>query len=403
MAIKVLHSPLEKTTGKTKAKQPSLPAYVRREDKIEEHFSDGLYGLLLSEQGFWRKIKEQSDQPANEYQVHWWAAVARIQLDGEQLDIGIPLVAYNYPQQVSPGSIDFNLKDVEKMSEATQELAQVKMQELQNQPIYERINELFPNAEWILAPMQQTHRHPGRMDCFSGTDLCTDETDPGICYPFSTGEGVPSFGGIICHTGEEGIELVHMEYRVFDGDGESLKYYKGACYTYVKPEPRGTRLLTKLFKGEIKPKPYILKDELGRSDGDEFVMQLADAWRDSDFEADTSMVLKENIESKHKGYYANRGKQAAWSYWDDLERYQAKKTEDDEEEVVIGNYDPKKIEALKEELKDKGFDFDKPEWSDMSDEDIVEWYQVVMGEELEKKTLIEEEPPGWAKRDWNED
>ena len=46
------------------------------------------------------------------------------------IDVTIPLVIYNYPQTVTSVTIDFEGKDMIKMSEATKELAEAKAQQL---------------------------------------------------------------------------------------------------------------------------------------------------------------------------------------------------------------------------------------------------------------------------------
>ena len=73
------------------------------------------------------------------------------------IDVTIPLVIYNYPQTVTSVTIDFEGKDMIKMSEATKELAEAKAQQL-----LLRLPDSFKTDfnEIILTPYMTLHRHP---------------------------------------------------------------------------------------------------------------------------------------------------------------------------------------------------------------------------------------------------
>ena len=73
------------------------------------------------------------------------------------IDVTIPLVIYNYPQTVTSVTIDFEGKDMIKMSEATKELAKAKAQQL-----LLRLPDSFKTDfnEIILTPYMTLHRHP---------------------------------------------------------------------------------------------------------------------------------------------------------------------------------------------------------------------------------------------------
>ena len=73
------------------------------------------------------------------------------------IDVTIPLVIYNYPQTVTSVTIDFEGKDMIKMSEATKELAEAKAQQLLS-----KLPDSFKTDfnEIILTPYMTLHRHP---------------------------------------------------------------------------------------------------------------------------------------------------------------------------------------------------------------------------------------------------
>lgn len=77
--------------------------------------------------------------------------------DNSIIDVTIPLVIYNYPQTVTSVTVDFIGKDMEKMSEATRELAEAKAKQL-----LVKLPDTFKTHfnEIILTPYMTLHRHP---------------------------------------------------------------------------------------------------------------------------------------------------------------------------------------------------------------------------------------------------
>lgn len=91
---------------------------------------------------------------SNEYQVHYWALVMTKRFeDNSKVSISIPLVIYNYPQEVTSASINFELKDVEKISDKTRELAISRANE-----IYKYFKDEF--SEYEITPLNSLHKHP---------------------------------------------------------------------------------------------------------------------------------------------------------------------------------------------------------------------------------------------------
>ena len=77
--------------------------------------------------------------------------------DGSIYDIAIPLVIFNYPQEVAPASIDFEGKDMTKIAEETKELANLKANELLSNKTF---TEKFKGYTPILTKAMTLHRHP---------------------------------------------------------------------------------------------------------------------------------------------------------------------------------------------------------------------------------------------------
>lgn len=73
------------------------------------------------------------------------------------MDVTIPLVIYNYAQVVTSVTVDFEGKDMIKMSEITKELAMAKAKQL----LIKLPDEFKANfSEVILTPYMTLHRHP---------------------------------------------------------------------------------------------------------------------------------------------------------------------------------------------------------------------------------------------------
>ena len=87
----------------------------------------------------------------------WSLVFRKIFSDNSIMDVTIPLVIYNYAQVVTSVTVDFEGKDMIKMSEITKELAMAKAKQL----LIKLPNEFKTNFnEVILTPYMTLHRHP---------------------------------------------------------------------------------------------------------------------------------------------------------------------------------------------------------------------------------------------------
>ena len=87
----------------------------------------------------------------------WSLVFRKIFSDNSIMDVTIPLVIYNYAQIVTSVTVDFEGKDMIKMSEITKELAMAKAKQL----LIKLPNEFKTNFnEVILTPYMTLHRHP---------------------------------------------------------------------------------------------------------------------------------------------------------------------------------------------------------------------------------------------------
>jgi hypothetical protein len=284
--------------------------------KIHDKKGTNMYGILLMNQQNLDNIRKQSGPLANEceYQAHYINLNVRIKMPTatnpvsvEYLDIQIPLVYYNYSTEVSGSRVSFHLKDVSDAALIAKPLADIAFNRLFEHPqsLGSRLNELFSkaglNPEYTQQSMSVLHRHPGNMHRFSGGDLDTDHTNPGVCFPLLKADKEPVFSSIITHK-NDGVILGHTEYRIADGNVESdngIIYYHGKSITLVKgyqPEDTRTKLQTILgFKKTNKIESYTVSDGLPEG---ELVQSINKIFNESDYIAFDDTVLAENVKEK---------------------------------------------------------------------------------------------------------
>ena len=87
----------------------------------------------------------------------WSLVFRKIFKDKSIMDVTIPLVIYNYAQIVTSVTVDFEGKDMIKMSEITKELAMAKAKQLLIK-LPDEFKATF--NEVILTPYMTLHRHP---------------------------------------------------------------------------------------------------------------------------------------------------------------------------------------------------------------------------------------------------
>ena len=221
--------------GKTINITPTIP------EKIFDVKNEKNIGILRLDQATIADFTKKSGPLANnnEYQIHYWALVLRLKYTDESIiDIAFPTVIYNYEQEVSGAHVDFELRDVEAMSNAVLPLHDVlannilaqletELQKMQNLPSY----------EFLSVPLNTLHRHPTGVANFSGTDLRKNHiTETGVVFPLASGDNTPSFSSIIYN---HPARLIRTEYRLATGNTNEagITYRKGRCIALSKKIP----------------------------------------------------------------------------------------------------------------------------------------------------------------------
>jgi len=378
------------------------------------------FGVLFHSTKSIEEFQKRSGQEGAyvcEYQHHYLSLIARLEADNQIMDLCIPLCMYNYHQEVGGASVEFNLGEVGTANNDAQELAMTKYTEFTETQMYQSLVAMgFEN--FVIEGMHSVHAHPNGINRFSGTDLRENIDHPGVNFPLSTGVNVANFASIIQHK-ENHAQLIHTEYRMFNGTENGDKIYKkGRTLTVVKgfevPEPEPyvvpePGLIDKLFgtKRPAPPKPaepknrpdYFIEDGFHGADKltfDNLKEELMNMWTECPFVIDVSMVLKTNVlkgrgrllspntghhygggrrTGKHNVAEINAGLFGAWA-----------KTDGNEPETETLNYAQKRLYLL-----NNGYTHQDLNGQTMAD--IQELYDQVIIEELEEKE--QEEPPFW--------
>lgn len=282
--------------------QTTIYNYINATPKVTRIFDKkdkGNIGILYWSQETLEKLTELSGPLANsnEYQIHYWALVARQTFeDGSILDIAFPTAIFNYEQEVSGAHIDFELKDVKEVSDAIQPIHNVVTNQLLPQ-----LQELFKAVavEFLSVPMNTMHRHPTGVASFSGTDLKKDHLkDTGIVFPLQKANETPSFSSIIYNNP---VRMIHSEYRIATGNTEEesgIHYREGRCATYVKGQIEPASIAERFLGIASKDTTHLVtKDpELAK-------ISLEDMLSRINYEPNTQFVKKENLKKKTYTYY----------------------------------------------------------------------------------------------------
>lgn len=276
--------------------------------KIHDYTVDNYIGISLWTQQALDAITENTGNlaSANEYQVHYWSLnMRKVFPDGSLLDISVPTVFFNYKQQVTAASIDFELSEVEQVSDDIYVLHNIEVNKLK--PL---LDEHFPDFVFTSVGLNSLHKHPGgRSQSFSGTDLKKDHTnDTGIVFPLASADVRPNFASIICYTGGS-TYLAHTEYRIADGSVPSdkgISYYNGRTASYVKAPMSELSDAEKLFGYKEKDTSYTVTDDL---DNSQFLSSITAIWDTISYEPHTDFISSDNVTEKVYKYTAPKATQ----------------------------------------------------------------------------------------------
>ncbi len=208
-------------------------------NNINDKVDNNNFGLLMFKQSVLNKIFLDSGELAknNEWQFHYTALVGSTTIENQTISVAIPLVCYNYKQEVSGAHIKFHLSDVEEVSDACLDIAKMKAKEFLATNTKDKLYKLFGNLEWKIVPLMSCHKHPSKneygSDGFSSTDLRRNIDNPGVVFPYSNVDREIATFASIMHCGGKRARIAHTEMRMVSQDNDSINYKRGVALTVV--------------------------------------------------------------------------------------------------------------------------------------------------------------------------
>lgn len=269
----------------------------KKDPKIFDELASSDTGILYWQQETLEEITKLSGPLAasNEFQIHYWALVVRMRFkDNSIIDIAFPTTIFNYEQEVTPSHIDFELKDVSKVSDALKPVHNSIINKLLPKLRTVFVDSEYYSIEYLSVPLNTMHRHPTGVASFSGTDLNKDhEKDTGIVFPLKTGRETPSFSSIIYNNP---VRLIHTEYRTATGDvstKEGIQYYKDQCATFVKG-PISEVSMAQKFLGHKPENTSYLVDKTNIAD----IKPLLEIINEIEYTPNTQFIKADNVKKK---------------------------------------------------------------------------------------------------------
>lgn len=247
-----------------------------------------------------QEITDNSDMRSSstEYQIHYWALTCiKTFEDGSSMTIAIPTVLFNYPQEVSAASVDFELKDVEGVSEQIEILHNIEVNTLM--PMIELAFPAHDGWEYASTKLNNLHRHPGSLSSFSVTDLNKSHiTETGIVFPLKEAKNESNFASIILHK-DDRTTIAHTEFRIAEGnvdDDLGITYTHGRCFTYVKAEDSSPSQIEQLLGYKPTVRRYDVADSCLKTS--DLLTSLKAIWDEMNYSPNTQFILPENITKK---------------------------------------------------------------------------------------------------------
>jgi len=236
------------------------PLQQKTKKSFQTYESSRHQGVLLLNQATLQEIYTQSGPAAtsNEFQAHYYALVFRhIADDDSILDVAVPTVFFNYPQQVTSVHIDFELKDVKATSEKIRPVHATQVTKLLGTSLQQQLEALF-NVKFtpVTSTVNSIHRHPGGSvrQSFSGTDLDRTITEPGVVYPLTSGSLTPNFASIMAIDNGQ-CNLAHTEYRIVSSTESTTTYTEARSHSMALGVPKQLSTVESLL-GQCADTPY---------------------------------------------------------------------------------------------------------------------------------------------------
>jgi len=216
--------------------------------KPTDGIANDTLNIVLYKQSFLNDIAKEClpEAKASEFQTHYRAVQFILTSKNPEMKqrvvFTIPTVFFNFPQTVSSGSVKFDLRQVDQISnQMVDESRRIGQQVIEAFPtVY--FQDLGFNVNAIETEVGSIHRHPGDFS-FSQIDLDNDPTNPGVIYRQGNAVDLIQTDSVMYITGGEvnpHVKIVTTETRVVDvqtlpdpDDGIEGTYKKAKTITMI--------------------------------------------------------------------------------------------------------------------------------------------------------------------------
>ncbi len=176
----------------------------------------------------------------SEFQVHYRALNVHISKGKFEVAVAIPTAYYNFKQEVTSGSVDYELDDIDNEADKVKEASDKNVAALiQKLPLFKALGQAGYEVSFKEGNFGSIHRHPGRFG-FSSIDLGKDPEDPGVIYrqrvakDFYQTDSVMYISGNECEIYTTEARIVNLE-KADDG-GVNGDYCQIPTISVIRPE-----------------------------------------------------------------------------------------------------------------------------------------------------------------------
>lgn len=189
----------------------------KRVQEPTDGVEDTTLNLVLFSQKFLNGVAAQCVPVAggSEFQTHYRSLQVIVSNEQGRIVFTIPTVFFNFPQKVSTGSVDYDLREVDKIS------AELKPK---SDALAAQIAQVFPVAffqemgfevKMREGEVGSIHRHPGDFS-FSSIDLDKDPEKPGVIYRQGHATDLIQTDSVLYIQAQNHVKLVTTQTRVVD-------------------------------------------------------------------------------------------------------------------------------------------------------------------------------------------
>lgn len=311
-----------------------------------------------------------------EFQVHYEGFHIEIKKNNKIVNFMIPLAYYNFEQEVSSASVDYELKDVTEAFNSISKKVDVSVFD----SLIEKLNQLVMlgfEINYYRGDFGSIHRHPSMIK-FSMTDLRNDPENPGIIFRKATFKGLQTDSIIYIPNGADSTNLFHSEARRIDieykeDEGITGTYQQNKCVN-VFYRKNGYFNETITFEdilnldstiSDIRNEFKFYVDNEEYSNENKLLETIIQEYDESNFKPDISAINPENIKERSFSFnsingfsytdlYKNKSDDSFYKdYWKDSKSFY----EDEEVDTgIIHVYDKKDrhIETIEDDIKNIG-------------------------------------------------